>query len=234
MRRNRHSYYRDWDMVIRSTVASWWKAGVIGPAYISEAPGQAIVVKDDEATTAEPEIYCDYRRWEEGWPVPERDMIRDGRRMTNPYEVDLLKYALAFSQKKPGARFALLRVWSHTHFWPLTMSIERRAQVAFEDMVGRGWEWRFIPKDMPGAEWSMQFNIEERLKPYRAMCGARVVVRRDLVLVMAADEEELRKYVVAVAWVLQSDNWRWEIDVWKSLVNANIAFLLELDRKWLE
>ena len=36
----------------------------------------------------------------------------------------------------------------------MMMMVPMRRPLAFLDSVGRGWEWKFIPKDMPMSEWS--------------------------------------------------------------------------------
>lgn len=92
-----------------------------------------------------------------------------GRVMTNPYKIGLLEKAKMYAKGQPNARFALLRIWTHSHFYPLIVGPHNREMTSFEDAVNRSWEWKFIPKDMPGAEWSMQSNLDERLQPYRTM-----------------------------------------------------------------
>lgn len=83
---------------------------------------------------------------------------------------DLLSIAREFttsgwhSARKPAnPRFALLRLWSAPHYYPLMMMLPMRQNVAFIDPVGRAWEWKFIPKDMPMSEWSLHNSTMLRL-----------------------------------------------------------------------
>ncbi|KAI9708922.1 MAG: hypothetical protein M1820_003616 [Bogoriella megaspora] len=58
----------------------------------------------------------------------------------------------------------------------------------------------------------------------------RVVVKRDMVLVMAEGEEDLREVVTGVGYVLGTRPWRLEVDLWRSFVNVGMGFLEELER----
>lgn len=87
---------------------------------------------------------------------------------------------------------------------------------------------------MAGAEWSMHSNLDERLDPYRKRFGSRLVSKRDMVLVMGTDEQELKKHAVCATFALQTAPWRWEVDLWKSFVNVDMTFLEDLDKRWLE
>ena len=62
---------------------------------------------------------------------------------------------------------------------------------------------------MAGAEWSMHSNLDERLDPYRKRFGSRLVSKRDMVLVMGTDEQELKKHAVCATFALQTAPWRW-------------------------
>lgn len=64
---------------------------------------------------------------------------------------------------KTTPRFALIRLWSAPHFYPLMMTLPRRASASFVDPTGRVWEWKIIPKDMPMSEWSVHNTIMLRL-----------------------------------------------------------------------
>lgn len=58
----------------------------------------------------------------------------------------------------------------------------------------------------------------------------RVLVRKDMILVMGKDEEDLRKYATGVAYAVITKPWRMELDLWKSFVNIDLEFLEDLER----
>ena len=70
--------------------------------------------------------------------------------------------------------------------------------------------------------------------PFEDFFGDRVVVKRDKYLVMGTDENDLFKLACAVTYAVQMRPWRWEIDLWKSFVNVDMAFLEALRDDWLE
>lgn len=68
-----------------------------------------------------------------------------------------------------------------------------------------------------------------------ALLGNNVTVRRDSLLVMAKDEDELLKLASAATYAVQTfDTWRLEIDLWRSFVNVDLGFLEALDERWIE
>ena len=62
----------------------------------------------------------------------------------------------------------------------------------------------------------------------------RVIYRGDVILVMGIDASDLLRYVVAVTFAVQTNDWRQEIDLWKSFVNVDLKFLEGLDSYWLD
>lgn len=76
---------------------------------------------------------------------------------------ELLPAARKFAAGCKTPRFALLRLWSAPHFYPLMMLLPMRQAVSFLDPCGRAWEWKFIPKDMPMSEWSVHNTALLRL-----------------------------------------------------------------------
>ncbi|KAB5546808.1 hypothetical protein GE09DRAFT_192302 [Coniochaeta sp. 2T2.1] len=76
---------------------------------------------------------------------------------------DLLATARSFATKHNSPRFALLRLWSAPHFYPLMMMMPNRHHMSFLDPCGRAWEWKFLPKDMPHSEWSIHNTVRLRL-----------------------------------------------------------------------
>ena len=87
---------------------------------------------------------------------------------------------------------------------------------------------------MAGSEWSIQKAVELRVDPFKKQFGKQVIVKRDMLLVMCKNEEELKRYAVAVTFAVQTNPWRLDIDLWKSFVNVDLAFLEGLDKAWLE
>jgi hypothetical protein len=51
---------------------------------------------------------------------------------------------------------------------------------------------------------------------------------------MGEAKGQLKKLVVGATFALQTGPWRWEVDLWKSLVNVDITFLERLDEVWLK
>ena len=227
-RQNGVLYYRDWDRILRPAVAHWFKSGVIAPAHLSYPPGDAVVTVEQEQQL---DIFFDYRSYRDEWPNPANGFTA----IKNPYEIDLRNRARKWRQQgRPEARFALLRIWSHSHFLPLMFGPDNRSATSFSDAVGRSWEWKFIPKDTPGSECSMQKSVELRIEPFKKQLGKQVVVKRDMLLLMGCDEEDLKRLVLGVVFAVQTVPWRTEVDLWKSFINVKLDFLDELDEIWLE
>jgi hypothetical protein len=97
-------------------------------------------------------------------------------------------------------------------------------------------EWKFIPKDMPFSEWSCHFNLSNRLQDlWAALDGWRknkVKIRRDVVLIMGEDEEDLLNLATAATFLIQTHPRRLEVDFWKSFVNVDIDFIGGLKDEW--
>lgn len=175
------------------------------------------------------DLYCDFRATIEDTEPTATDL-------EEPITTDeLLFRARQFAAAHSKARFAFLRTWSAPHFYPLLIGLENRWQLAFVDGLGRTWEWKFVPKDMPYSEWSIHRQLRQRIAPYRRFLGDSVVVRRDSLLVMAKNEDELLKLASAATYAVQTfDTWRLEIDLWRSFVNVDLGFLEGLDERWIE
>lgn len=174
------------------------------------------------------DLYCDFRATIEG-----TKLALDFEESTTTDE--LMTRARQYAATRPKARFAFLRTWSSPHFYPLLIGLENRWELAFADGLGRTWEWKFVPKDMPYSEWSIHRQLKQRIALYRRFWGDSVVIKRDSLLVMAKDEDELLKLASAATYAVQTfDTWRLEIDLWKSFVNVDLRFLEELDERWIE
>jgi hypothetical protein len=152
---------RDWAMTIHPVIAKLYRAGAIGPAPIQPrpevVPGLAIA-NNEPHRPDELDLFIKY-----DWT---NDFMADMPANYIDYTEwpDLLSQARSFSAVHgPKARFALIRLWSAPHFYPLMMMVERRQPMSFIDPVGRAWEWKFTPKDMPASAWSIHNTVRLRL-----------------------------------------------------------------------
>ena len=88
---------------------------------------------------------------------------------------------------------------------------------------------------MPYSEWSIHRQLKQRIASYQRYLGDNVVVKRDSLLVMAKNEDELLKLASAATYAVQTfDTWRLEIDLWRCFVNVDLGFLEGLDRRWID
>jgi hypothetical protein len=200
-----------------------YREGVICNSYSYTSSGQAIGGQEDGRY----DLYFDWR------PSIADCTFPPG--MEDPTQVEpLISRARVFASTYSNARFAVLRLWSAPHFYPLMLGWNNRDNTSFTDGLGRTWEWKFIPKDMPYSEWSIHQQGRMRMKPYAKQFGDRVMVRRDSFLVMGENEEDLLRLAVAATFGIVTRPWRLEVDLWKSFVNVDIKFLEDLDKMWLE
>ena len=114
------------------------------------------------------------------------------------------------------------------------VGLQNRQGTSFLDSAGRSWEWKFVPKDMPGSEFSAHHTTQRRLALLQRQFEGHVMSRGDLILVMGKDADELLKYCTAVTFAIQTKPWLREIDLWKSFINVDLDFLQGLDRYYLE
>ena len=89
----------------------------------------------------------------------------------------IMSVARKFAAENKPARFAMLRLWSAPHFYPLIIGLEKRDRMAFYDTQGRAWEWKFIPKDMPYPEWSMHQQSRLQIRPFKRKFRDRVLIK---------------------------------------------------------
>ena len=216
---------KEWDLTTRPIIARLYKAGIIDNAVTNSPSGLAIAAKEPGRET--PDLFIDFRE-----RIPEIIMPPDYE--PSPSREALLSDAKQFAAQHPHARFALLRLWSAPHFYPLMIGWDKRFMNSFFDCVGRAWEWKFIPKDMPHSEWSMHYASKLRLRPYLKQLGKNVVISRNLFMVMARDEAELLKLATATTFAIQTDPWRLEVDLWRSFVNVDLGFLVGMRGEWLD
>ncbi|KAL7918391.1 hypothetical protein ACQKWADRAFT_330782 [Trichoderma austrokoningii] len=225
-------YPLDWSMTVRPTIAKLYRAGLIAPAYCQNhpqiVPGAAIAATEPHRPDKLELFICfedRYNNFTQTFPPfsagPDQWTV-------------LLPRAQAFAGKHQGARFALLRLWSAPHFYPLMIGFHNRQGSTFLDSVGRPWEWKFMPKDMPGSELSIHHTVNRRLELLKGQFGDRVYSRGDLILVMGEDATDLLKYCAAVTFAVQTKPWLREVDLWKSFINVDLDFLRQLDAYWLD
>ncbi|OQV00840.1 hypothetical protein CLAIMM_06285 [Cladophialophora immunda] len=218
----------EWDICIRPKLAQLFKHGVICVSYTPEEciPGRAFAAKEHGRPL---DLFIDYR--------PTVNGTRLTKHMVSPYAItieSLRENARQFATSRPEARFALLRLWSTPYFYPFMIALWNRPSHAFTDAIGRAWEWKFMPTDMPYSEHSVHYNMTERFNPFMAKFehGNRLKIRKDVVLVMGENEEQLLKLASAATFIVQTRPWRLEIDFCKSFVNIDIEFLNGLDDAW--
>ena len=160
------------------------------------------------------------------------------RSVVDPYTItvdSLRKEAIEFAHKAPQAKFALLRMWSAPHFYPFMFAYDNRDVSSFRDGINRVWEWKFMCKDLPLSEQRVHLNMVKRLEPLQDRLGKekhKIKVKKDVVLIMGKDEEELLKLTAAATFTIQTQPWRMEIDFWKSFINIDIEFLKSLQVGW--
>lgn len=197
------------------------------PAYY--AKGQAFAGKEENRPD---DLYIDFRGY-----IKEMQSNLPPE-MVNPYSIkieSLRQDARNFSKKFPKAKFAVLRLWSAAHFYPLMVGGDNRHNHSFIDAISRVWEWKFMSKDMPFSEYSMHANMVVKLKPLQQQLGRdgdKIKIRKDVMLIMGKDEEELLRLTAATTFTIQTRPWRLEIDFWKSFVNIDVGFLESLHEQW--
>lgn len=223
--KHREDYPLEWDVVSRPIIAKLYKTGVIQNSYASDAPGRAMAAREPGRDTRD--FYIDLR------------VLTDGMKMKAFLELppsldQFMTTARNFAKQHEHARFAVLRLWSAPHFYPLMVGLENRVNTEFLDGLGRAWEFCFVPKDMPGSEYSIHHATRLRIMPFKHLFKEKVLVKRDLFLVIGEDEADLLKYAVATTFAIQTDPWRLEVDLWRSFVNVDVGFLEGLRREWLD
>ena len=80
----------------------------------------------------------------------------------------------------------------------------------------------------------MHHQARMRIEPFKHLFGDKVVVRRDMYIVMGEDETDLLGLSTAVTFAIQTKPWRLEVDLWRSFVNVDAAFVQSLDDRWIE
>ncbi len=201
-----------------------YKEGILRNSYIPLVAGKAFAHKEPGRAL---DFFIDFRE------IINEVRLNPGMQEP-PRSAFLVSSACTFARQNPSARFALLRLWSAPHFYPLIIGPENRERMTFYDSSCRAWEWKFIPKDMPYSEWSMHQQSRMRIHQFRKAFSGKVVVMRDVFLVMGTDEADLLTVAAATTFAIQTDPWRLEVDLWRSFVNVDIGFLENLQDRWWE
>ncbi|KAH9899086.1 hypothetical protein F4778DRAFT_771654 [Xylariomycetidae sp. FL2044] len=230
------AYPMDWSVTIRPIIAKLYRAGVIAPAYRQNTP---VLVPGFATANTEPhrpdkpDLFINYADRSKAVDYP-NIKVMPGYIEPSDWP-DLLPIAQSFASKHgKDARFAVLRLWSAPHFYPLMIGGGNRQMSSFLDSAARSWEWKIIPKDFWISEWSIYNVLRMRLEILRAQLGDRVVHRGDVILVMGTGKLELLRYSIAVTFAIQTKPWFREIDLWKSFVDVDLEFLEGLDPYWLD
>ncbi len=121
----------EWDKRIRPIIASHFKENIIRPVHGPSPRGDTVLKR-------EPGHLLDvYWRYKIGSPV----------RFKGP---DMLAVAREYATTRPNARFALLRLWSASYFYPLPLeNVNERPDTTFADVCDRRFEWTVLPKVEP-------------------------------------------------------------------------------------
>ncbi|RMJ18642.1 hypothetical protein CDV36_001762 [Fusarium kuroshium] len=225
-------YPFDWSLAVRPIVAKLYVAGVISPAYIqndSEVVLGMATAKKEPHRPHKLDFFINYEDRYGNFPMNFPPSFVHPSKWPQ-----VMPAAESFAEKNPGARFALIRLWSAPHFYPLMVGPFNRQNTSFLDSAGRSWEWKFVPKDMPGSEYSAHHTTEKRLKLLQKQFEGHVMSRAGLILVMGKDADELLRYSTAVTFAIQTKPWLRDIDLWKSFINVDLEFLQGLDPYWLD
>lgn len=233
-------------LALRPIIAQLYKAGIVKPAYAGNEPTETsgfAVANTEPHRPGKRDLFLCYENWgtrdspdrlldPKDWP--------DLRAVARKFAITpTVATATGGSGGRAWPRFALLRLWSAPHFWPMMISGSNAVGSRFLDSEGRVWEWRFLPKDWPFAEQAVHnvgiaaiAALQEALHGTGATVAEHIVHRGDLFLVMAFGERDLLRWCVALALALQTKPWHREVDLWRSFVNVDLDFLEGLDAAW--
>ncbi|KAG9189328.1 hypothetical protein G6011_06196 [Alternaria panax] len=174
-------YPMEWRKAIRSVMIPLFKADVIRLSYHPQVSGVVTAAAEPGRSL---DLYIDCRHQNRS-----TKMIGE---MVDPTPLDrdyIIKTIKQFRAQHAWARFSALRMWTAPHFYPMNA----REGDRFLDDRGRLWEWKYIPKDMPMSEWSVHKSMTVILGAYEDVWKGRVVVARDVFLVMGKDADECRR-----------------------------------------
>ncbi|KAF4452302.1 mfs allantoate protein [Fusarium austroafricanum] len=154
-------YPMEWSLTVRPIIAHLYSAGVIAPAYIEPHPQVILGIATASKEPHRPDtrdLFINYEDQYDNFPFNFPSSFVHPK--TWP---EVLPPARTFSSKHTNARFALLRLWSAPHYYPQMVGLFNRQNTSFLDSRGRSWEWKFVPMDMPGREYSVHHTTGKRL-----------------------------------------------------------------------
>ncbi|KAL6924063.1 hypothetical protein FSST1_001337 [Fusarium sambucinum] len=225
-------YPMEWSLTVRPIIAHLYRAGIVAPFNAQPHPEVVLGIATAEKEPHRPEeldLFVNYEDKYGNFPQTFPPSYVPPSKWPQ-----VLPTAQKFVRFNPTARFAILRLWSAPHYYPFMVGRFNRPLTSFVDSLNRSWEFKFVPKDMPGSEFSAHHSVEKRLDTLKHKFGNRVMNRGDLILVMGEDEKDLLKYCTAVTFAIQTQPWLREIDLWKSFINVDFEFIEKLDAHWLE
>jgi hypothetical protein len=205
-----------------------FRQGIICVSHLDleNIPGQAFAAAEKDRPL---DLFFDFRLLLDEIDLPA------GREDPTKISIGFLRNKVrSFASSRPQARFSFLRVWSSPHFYPLMIGFDTRSWTSFRDLTGRIWEWKYVPKDLPFSEYSIHSNLSQRIEPFKKILRDKIVIKRDMVIIMAEDAEELHTLTSAVTFAIQTRPWRLEVDYWKSFINVDVGFLDSLQDEWYD
>ena len=217
-------YPENWKYITRPTIAHLYRHGLLAPRYRAEYSGCAVCLTEP-SRPGSTDLYFDFR--EDAQEMKPRMPMQDPAKLPS-----LLSQARDYAAENPDAYFSLIRIWSAPHFWPLMLGYDNRDGTSFADDLGRTWEWKFVPKDMPFSEWSIHHALRLRLMEYEKVVEGKIFLKGDKCLVVGKNREMCRNYSTIACFALTTRPWRLEVDAWKSFLGVKVEFLEGLDERW--
>ncbi|KFH47713.1 hypothetical protein ACRE_013240 [Hapsidospora chrysogenum ATCC 11550] len=129
-------YPMDWSLAVRPIIARLYRAGVVAPAYFQNDVRLANGLVTANTEPHRPDKLDMFIEYEDRAKNYEHQRIPPGA--LRPDEWPRLRpIAQKFAGEEQGARFAVLRLWSAPHFYPLMLGLPNRQVTGFLDSAGR-------------------------------------------------------------------------------------------------
>ncbi|KAF8541101.1 hypothetical protein BDD12DRAFT_539426 [Trichophaea hybrida] len=213
-------YPKDWDRIIRLTIAQLTKEEALNPSWSLSCHNPFVGGNPAK-------MYIDYRSLaphiQPGPAPPDRYYLRQ----------ELQKFESAY----PGTRYSFFRMRSSEYFWPRPATSEDTSHTALQDPQGRIWEWTKQPKDCPYSEYDMHDTLcmiqkgppsIDRYDQGKTEMEVFTRVRIDQVLVMGGGKER----VWLAAGYFRKRPVGCDIDWSRSFVGVTAGFLERLGEEW--
>lgn len=170
----------------------------------------------------------------------------DGELPEPPPPGYLLDEVEKWHAKYPDTTYSLLRIKSEDDYWPfLDLPGDTAEEMAFSDPMGRSWQWKYKPKDMPSSECDVHQltrdlldqrapSIEPKGAKKREEKGAKYYTRAriDLVLVLSETSNKGMEHATFTAAYLRKVPSGIDIDWARSFLNVDAGFLRRLSPEW--